>query len=78
MKRLQRIGTTKWLEILLVAALLALGLTLRLMNLTNPPLDFQPTRQLRAEIIARGMYYQMQANADPKLRETAIGIWSTM
>ncbi len=68
----------KVLEILLLVALLGLGLGLRLLNLTNPPLDFQPTRQLRAEIIARGMYYQANTKADPQLREAAIGIWSTM
>ncbi len=72
------LDTSRWLEIALVAALLLLGLGLRLVNLTNPPLDFQPTRQLRAAIIARGMYYQSMPNADPQLRQKAIDIWSTM
>src|SRR5512142_3257960 len=66
------------METLLLVALLWLGLGRRLLNLTNPPLDFQPTRQLRAEIIARGMYYQANTKADPQQREVAIGIGSTM
>ena len=59
----------------LVAALFALGLGLRLYDLTDPPLDFHPTRQLRGAIIARGMYYQMQPSADPELRREAITFW---
>ena len=43
----------------LLVALLLLGLGLRLLDLTDPPLDFHPSRQLRAAIIARGMYAEM-------------------
>src|SRR5512146_3286602 len=53
-------------------ALLLLGLGIRLYDLTDPPLDFHPTRQLRGALIARGMYYQMLPNADPETRRTAI------
>ncbi len=53
-------------------ALLLLGLGIRLYDLTDPPLDFHPTRQLRGALIARGMYYQMLPNADPEIRRTAI------
>lgn len=66
------------LEVCLVVALLGIGLGLRLVKLDEPPLDFQPTRQLRSAIIARGMYYQNSPGADPQLREKAIAIWSTM
>jgi hypothetical protein len=55
----KRKGFLAWLfsvEGLLCAALLALGIVLRLINVTDPPLDFHPTRQLRSAIIARGMY----------------------
>ena len=38
---------------------------LRLYDLTDQPLDFHPTRQLRSAIVARGMYYQMLPDADP-------------
>ncbi len=60
------------------AGLMLLGLALRLNNLTSPPLDFHPTRQLRSAIIARGMYYQSLPGADPLLRDTAVQIWGTM
>lgn len=62
----------------ILAGLLAIGLGLRLLNLTEPPLDFHPTRQLRAAIIARGMYYQSLPGADPRLRDAAVNIWATM
>jgi len=65
-------------ERLALLLIFALGLGLRLYDLTDQPLDFHPTRQLRAAIISRGMYYEMQPNADPVLREKAISIASTM
>lgn len=68
-------GRQSVLVSLLLVFLLALGLGLRLINLTNPPLDFQSTRQLRAAIIARGMYYQMLPSADPAVRQTAVFLW---
>ena len=50
----------------LIAALILLfgiGLSIRLFDLTNLPLDFHPTRQLVSIIKARGMYYaEMQPN----------------
>ena len=64
--RLFRIGT--------LAGLLVLGLAVRLINLTNPPLD-EGYRYLNSAIIARGMYYQMLPNADPTLRQKAIEMW---
>ena len=45
-----------WLGLALLAFLL--GLAVRLYDLTDPPLDFHPTRQLHSALIARGMYYQ--------------------
>jgi len=61
----------KHLSWLLPLILLLIGLGLRLVDLTDPPFDFHPTRQLRAAIIARGMYYEMLPGADPVLREQA-------
>lgn len=52
---------------IMLVVLLLLGIGLRLVDLTDPPLDFHPTRQLRAAIIARGMYYEMAPDADPIL-----------
>ena len=46
-----------------------------MINLTNPPLDFNPLRQYYSAIIARGMYYQMAPHADPTLRQKAIELW---
>ncbi len=61
-------------QFVLVFSLLALGFGLRLINLTNPPLDFHAWRQLRAASIARGIYYQWQAGANPAVREEAIAL----
>ena len=52
--------------------LMALGIGLRLYDMTDPPLDFHATRQLRGAIIARGMYYHMLPDADPAQVETAV------
>src|SRR5512137_2768642 len=57
--------------ILLVCGLSLLGLGLRLYDLTDQPIDFHPTRQLRGAIVARGMYYEMSPNADPQTRQLA-------
>lgn len=62
---------------LLLVALLAIGFGLRMVNLTNPPLD-RAERQLRGAIIARGMYYEMQPNADPAKRQAAIAMWHSL
>jgi len=64
-------------QYLLVALLLLFGLILRLYDLTDPPIDFHSTRQLRGAIIARGMYYDMLPNPDPDLREQAIAFWGS-
>lgn len=43
---------------LLIMILFVLGAGVRLFDLTDEPLDFHPTRQLRSAIIARAMYYE--------------------
>ena len=48
-----------------VVSLFVLATALRILNITNPPLDYFPLRQLRAAIIARGMYYQQLPSANP-------------
>jgi hypothetical protein len=65
------------LKITAVVLLLALGLGLRLYDLTDQPLDFHPTRQLRGALIARSMYYQMLPNPDPDALRIAVGIANT-
>lgn len=54
-----------------------LGLGLRLLDLTDPPLDFHAWRQLRSATIARGMYYAIDPVADPEITETAISLART-
>jgi 4-amino-4-deoxy-L-arabinose transferase-like glycosyltransferase len=52
-----------WQNILLLLLLL-LGFGLRMIDLTDPPLDFHPTRQFRGALIARSIYYDMLPRAD--------------
>ncbi len=61
-------------QYLLLLVLFGLGIGLRLINLTNPPLDFHAWRQLRAASIARAMYYESNSEADPVIREKAIAL----
>ena len=56
---------------LILAGLLILGGILRLIDLTDPPLDFHSTRQLRNILVARDIYYQISPDADPQLRASA-------
>jgi hypothetical protein len=56
--------------------LVALGVGFRLMNLTNPPLEFHAWRVLRSASIARGMYYEMMPGADPEIRSLAVQLGS--
>ena len=60
----------------LLILLLALGGLLRLLDLTDAPLDFHPTRQLRNSIIARAIYYDLlpAERADPATRALADSI----
>ena len=44
--------------LVLICIIFLAGLGIRLYDLTDPPLDFHPTRQLRSAIIARGIYYE--------------------
>lgn len=59
---------------ILVFLILA-GFGLRLIDLTDPPLDFHPTRQLHSAIIARGMFAQMQENWPLTLRWLGAAEW---
>src|SRR5260221_6804672 len=47
------------------------GFLLRLPGLGDPPLDFHPTRQYRAAIIARGYSVDLLAGLEPAARQTA-------
>ncbi len=60
---------------LMVIGLLLAGAILRLYDLTDPPLDFHPTRQLHSAMIARGMYYQSLPSASDWQRQMAVRQW---
>jgi 4-amino-4-deoxy-L-arabinose transferase-like glycosyltransferase len=66
-----------WVWKLSLALVLLAGFGLRMVNLTNPPLDFAPTRQLFSALKARGMYYQYVTNAPAWQREAATSLGDT-
>ncbi len=64
----------------LIAALIllfGLGISIRLFDLTNLPLDFHPTRQLLSALKARGMYFQTAPNIPDWQRQMALEQWKT-
>jgi len=71
-------GRSRLLLGLSLLAIFLVGLGIRLYDLTDPPMDFHPTRQIRGLVIARGMYYQMLPSADPARREDAMAYWGSM
>ena len=66
----------KWIVWIILVFLLLAGVAVRLIDFTDLPLDFAPTRQLHSLIMARGIYYKMdtpQTNAlDPEIRSVGI------
>ncbi|MCC7119781.1 MAG: glycosyltransferase family 39 protein [Anaerolineales bacterium] len=56
--------TRTWFSVLIL--LLVLGGLLRLLDATDPPLDFQPSRQLRNSLVARDIYYSLLPTATPQ------------
>lgn len=62
----------RYLLLALIILVFAVGFGIRMYDLTDQPIDFHSTRQLRGALIARGMYYQMLPEADPDVRERAI------
>jgi hypothetical protein len=56
--------------------LFALGLGIRMVDLTDPPLDFHPTRQLRSAIIARSLYYRSLPESEDWHRQAAVSQYS--
>jgi 4-amino-4-deoxy-L-arabinose transferase-like glycosyltransferase len=57
---------------LLAILLLLVGFGLRLYDLTDQPIDFHPTRQLRGAILARSLYYQMAPGIDAAAVQKAV------
>ncbi len=52
--------------------LFVFGFAIRMVDLTDPPLDFHPTRQLRSAIIARSLYYRSLPETDDWHRQVAV------
>lgn len=55
--------------------LLLLGMGIRLLDLTDPPLDIHPTRQLHSALMARGMYFQGRTDVPEWQVKTAVQQW---
>ena len=70
--------TTNHCGAVLSVLIIFLGFAVRMVDLYDEPLDFNPNRQLRSAIIARGMYYQGLPDIDPDMRENAIAQWYRM
>ena len=64
-----------WLANLIVIVLFVLGFGIRMVDLTDLPLDFHPTRQFLSATKARGMYYQFARDVPDWQRETAVQQW---
>jgi 4-amino-4-deoxy-L-arabinose transferase-like glycosyltransferase len=64
-----------WLANSIVILFLLLGLGIRMLDLTDLPLDFNPTRQLFSAVKARGMYYQYSSDVPDWQRQMAIEQW---
>jgi 4-amino-4-deoxy-L-arabinose transferase-like glycosyltransferase len=60
---------------LTLAVIFLLGLGIRLYDLTDPPLDFHSTRQLRSALMARGLYALWEPDFPEPYRQTAINQW---
>ena len=69
--RTMRGSVSRWVQ-LAAAVLLLVGIAIRLYDLTDPPLDFHPVRQLRSAMIARGMYYRTLQDVEPWRQEMAV------
>lgn len=57
---------------IILAILILLGFGLRMVDLTDPPLDFHPTRQIRGARIARSIFYQLSPSPDPFIQRQAL------
>jgi len=63
------LAPTRFWYFVLLGVILLCGMGTRLYDLTDPPLDFASTRQLRSALIARGMYYPYLDDA-PEWKQT--------
>lgn len=59
---------------ILLGILILLGFGLRLIDLTDPPMDFHPTRQFRGAVVARSIYYELVPSNDPYIQQQAVSL----
>lgn len=64
-----------WLWWAMLVLICTVGLAVRLYDLAQPLLDFHPTRQLHAALIARGIYYEGRGDLPEWQREMAVRQW---
>lgn len=65
----------RWTTSVIICFLFLFGFGIRLLDLTDLPLDFNPTRQLFSAVKARGMYYQYAGSVPVWQRQMAIEQW---
>jgi uncharacterized membrane protein len=65
----------QWLPWVCSGMVVVLGLVIRFYDFSDPPLDFNSTRQLHSALIARGIYYQNLESAPLWQREMAERQW---
>jgi len=65
----------RWTINVIVGFLFLFGLGIRMLDLTDLPLDFNPTRQLFSAVKARGMYYRYASDVPAWQQEMAIEQW---
>lgn len=63
--------------VITISVLLVLGLGIRLVDLTDLPMDFHGARQLYSLIKVRGMYYEIHPEFPEAQREFAIHQWKS-
>ncbi len=66
------------LPLLLTLLFFGFAFLLRLTDLTDEPLDFNPVRQLRSAIIARGIYYAELTDIDPQKQKLAANFGASL
>ena len=69
MKTTLQTRPSNWFILFII--LLALGGLLRLIDITDPPLDFHSSRQLRNSLVARDIYYSLLPSATTEQRDLA-------
>jgi hypothetical protein len=71
-KKVSSLLSPRFIVTFALLIIIGAGLGIRILDLTDPPLDFHAWRQLRAAIITRGKYYSMDTSADPNIRLNAM------